>query len=308
MNRRQFVRHGALAGVAAGTPASAQVGGTTAPSDRIGVGFVGCGGMGRNNLASFRKNPDVEIVALCDVYQANLRTALEAAGGKARTYGDYRKLLENRDVQAVVISTPDHWHALMCVDACNAGKDVYEEKPVSNCIREGRLMVEAVRRNDRIVQVGMQQHSGTHFRRAVKLIQEGRLGKIHYVQCWNHEYSPPQGIGNPPDSEPPAGLDWDLWLGPAPKVPYNESRFRSGRWRWFFDYGGGKLTDWGPHLIGIAHEAMNVKGPLSAAASGGKYHATDNRESPDTLHVVYEYPGFLLCYSTLLHNTYGHNG
>ena len=248
------------------------------------------------------------MVAVCDVYQPHLEGALEMAGGKARPYKDYRRLLEDRDVQAVVIATPDHWHPLICIDACNAGKDVYVEKPVSNRLREGRLMVETARGTNRVVQVGLQQRSGTHFQRAVKAVQDGRLGRIHYVHCWNHEFSPPEGFGNPPDTNPPPDLNWDFWLGPAPKVPYNENRFRAGRWRWFFDYGGGKLTDWGSHLIDVVHWAMKVNGPLSATASGGKYYVTDNRETPETLQVVYEYPGFLLCYSTLLHSSYGHNG
>jgi predicted dehydrogenase len=305
LNRREFIKGSALAG--AGLSTLAEPVRPVAATDRVSIGIIGCGGMGRMNQTDFQKNPEVEVVAVCDVYQPNLEASLKMTQDKAKAYTDYRKLLENRDVQAVVIATPDHWHPLICIDACHAGKDVYVEKPISNCIREGRLMVEAARRNNRVVQVGLQQRSGTHFQRAVKMVQEGRLGKIHYVQCWNHERANPQGLGNPPDADPPKGLNWDFWLGPAPRVPFNKNRFL-GTWRWFFDYGGGKLADWGSHLIDIVHWAMQVEAPLSATGAGGKYFVTDNRETPDTMDVTYEYPGFILHYSTLQHSTYGHNG
>lgn len=307
ISRRRFIKESALVGGTVGFSTFAEAPRAVAPNDRIGVGIIGCGGMGRANQADFQKSPEVEVLAVCDVYQTNLERSLDMTQGKAKSYRDYRKLLESRDVQAVVIATPDHWHPLICVDACNAGKDVYVEKPISNCIREGRLMVEAARRNNRVVQVGLQQRSGTHFQRAVKMIQEGQLGKIHYVQCWNHEWANSQGMGNPADSNPPNELDWDFWLGPAPKVPFNKNRFL-GSWRWFFDYGGGKMTDWGVHLIDIVHWAMKADAPLSVTASGGKYYLTDNRETPDTMEVIYEYPGFLLHYSTLQHSSYGHTG
>jgi predicted dehydrogenase len=299
MNRRDLFRTAAALGVGDVAPASA--------NDRIGVGIIGCGGMGRMDQTDFQKNPDVEVVAVADVYRPNLERALEMTGRKAASYTDYRRLLENRQVQAVVVATPDHWHPLITVDACNAGKDVYVEKPVSRCLREGRLMVEAARRNDRVVQVGLQQRSGTHFQRAAKFIQEGKLGKVHYAQCWNHEILKPEGLGNPPDSNPPEGMDWDFWLGPAAKVPFNKS-YHPGNWRWFYNFGGGKLTDWGPHLVDIVHWAMQTDAPLSAAASGGKLFVTDNRDTPDTIGVIFEYPGFLLHYSSLVHNTYGHDG
>ena len=306
MNRREFLQKSTSTATLAGLSNPSLLG-EVAASDRVGVGLIGCGGMGRLNLVDFLKQPEVQAVALCDVYQTNLDKASTLTEGKAKTYKDYRKLLENQDVDVVIIATPDHWHPLTCIDACNTGRDVYVEKPISNCIREGRLMIEAARKNKRIVQVGLQQRSGTHFQRAVKIVQEGHLGKIHYVQCWNHEFRAREGMGNPPDSDPPPGLDWDFWLGPAPKVPFNANRF-GGSFRWFFDYGGGKLADWGSHLIDVVHWAMNVQSPLSASSSGGKYHLTDNRDTPDTQEVTYEYPGFLLHYSVLHHNTYGHNG
>ena len=304
MNRRDLFKSAALAGVAA-TGALPQA--RAAATDRIGIGLIGCGGMGRMDLADFQKQAEAEIVAVCDVYPPNLQAAHQLTGEKARTYTDFRKLLDDRSVDAVVIATPDHWHPLITVAACNAGKDVYVEKPVSNVVREGRLMVEAARRNRRIVQVGLQQRSGSHFQRAARIVQSGELGEIHYVQTWIHETSSKEGLGMPPDSEPPAGLDWDFWLGPAPKVPFNTEHFL-GNWRSFFDYGGGRITDWGVHLVDIVHMAMRVDTPRAVTASGGKLYVRDRRDTPDTHEVTWEYPGFLLHYTCLHHNSYGHNG
>jgi predicted dehydrogenase len=305
MNRRDLFKTaalstGALAQQARATPAPAA-------NDRIGIGVIGCGGMGRMDLADFQKQPEAEIVAVCDVYQPNLQEAHQLTDGKARTYSDFRKLLDDRAVDAVVVATPDHWHPLIAVAACQAGKDVYVEKPVSNVVREGRLMVDAARRNRRIVQVGLQQRSGSHFQRAAQIVRSGDLGEIHYVQTWIHETSSPEGLGIPPDTDPPAGLDYDFWLGPAPKVPFNPARFL-GNWRSFFAYGGGRITDWGVHLVDIVHMAMGVDTPRAVTASGGKLYVQDRRDTPDTQEVTWEYPGFLLHYTCLLHNSYGHNG
>jgi len=304
MNRRDLFKNAALAGVAA-TGALPQA--RAAATDRIGIGVIGCGGMGRMDLADFQKQAGAEIVAVCDVYQPNLQAAHQLTGEKARAYTDFRKLLDDRSVDAVVIATPDHWHPLITVAACSAGKDVYVEKPVSNVVREGRLMVEAARRNRRVVQVGLQQRSGSHFQRAAQIVQGGELGEIHYVQTWIHETSSKEGLGMPPDSEPPAGLDWDFWLGPAPKVAFNTEHFL-GNWRSFFDYGGGRITDWGVHLVDIVHMAMRVDTPRAVTASGGKLYVRDRRDTPDTHEVTWEYPGFLLHYTCLHHNSYGPNG
>ncbi len=305
IDRRDFLKSSAL-GASAPVVATLSEDPQSSPSgERIGVGLIGCGGMGQMNLTDFQRNAEVAILAVCDVFRPNAERARQLAGEQAQIHGDYRGVLDRKDIQAVIIATPDHWHPLMTVDACNAGKDVYVEKPVSYCVREGRLMVEAARRNRRIVQVGIQQRSGSHFQRAVHAVREGRIGTVHYAQCWNHYQSSPAGVGNPADADPPAGLDWDSWLGPAPKVPYNPVR---RNFRLFFDYAGGQLTDWGTHLIDIVLWAMDAKAPLSAAASGGKLFLTDCRDTPDTLEVIYEFPGFLLRYSTLQHNSYGHNG
>ncbi len=298
MKRRSFLGTGSVAAVS--------LPGRVAASERIGVALIGCGGMGRMNLTDFLRHPEVEAVAVCDVDPQRVEQARHMAGGKARVFGDYRRVLELQEVDAVIVATPDHWHALMTVDACNAGKDVYVEKPVSWCVREGRLMVEAARRNRRVVQAGIQQRSGTHFQRAARAVQEGRIGQVHYAQGWTHFYAPsPEGMGHPPDAGPPAGFDWDMFLGPAPRVPYNPAR---RNFRLFNDYGGGELTNWGPHLIDVVHWALNVRGPLSVTGAGGKLYMKDCRDCEDTVQVVFEYPGFLLQYSTLAHNSFGHNG
>jgi predicted dehydrogenase len=257
------------------------------------------------DMMDFKRAPDVEIVAVCDVFQPSAEQARTQAGGKPKVYGDYHRVLEHNDIQAVIVATPDHWHPLIMVEACNAGKDVYVEKPISHGVREGRLMVEAARHNKRVVQVGIQQRSGSHFQRAVKVVQDGRIGRVHFAQCWNHNCVAPEGMGFPPDSDPPQGMDWDMWLGPAPNVPYNRAR-RS--FRIYRDYAGGELTNWGVHLIDIVHWATNVDTPLSAVSCGGKYYMKDCRECPDTQEALFECPGFLLQYSTTLHNSYGHNG
>lgn len=275
-------------------------------NDRIGIGVIGCGGMGRMDLLDFKKQPDVEIVAVCDVFRPSVEAALKLAGDRATAYGDYRRVLEDRNVDTVVVATPDHWHPLITVEACNAGKDVYVEKPISHNVREGRLMVEAARRNKRVVQVGIQQRSGLHFQRAVKAVREGRIGEVHYAQCWNHTRVSPEGMGFPPDSPVPPDLDWDFWLGPAPWVPYNPAR---RNFRVFWDYAGGELTNWCVHLIDVVHWALEIDAPLSVASSGGKFYVKDCRECADTQEVVWEYPGnCLVRYSTLAHNSHGHNG
>jgi predicted dehydrogenase len=276
-------------------------------NDRIGVAVVGCGGMGRVDLADFQRQPEVDIVAVCDVFRPNAEAAAKTTGNKAEVYADYRRILERKDVDVVVVATPDHWHPLITVQACDAGKDVYVEKPISHNVREGRLMVEAARRNKRVAGVGIQQRSGAHFQRAVEAVQQGRIGKVHFAQCWNHNYSPSTaGMGFPPDADPPADLNWDLWLGPAPKIPYNPAR---RNFRAFWDYAGGELTNWCVHLIDVVHWAMQVDAPLSVTSTGGKWYYNDCRDAADTQEVIWEYPGHLLVrYSTMVHNSYGPNG
>jgi predicted dehydrogenase len=296
MNRRTFLETSTLSATA-----------VAAPNDRIGVAVIGCGGMGRSDLVDFQKQSEVEIRVVCDAYLPNAEAAAKLCAGRPAVVQDYRPILDRKDIDAVIVATPDHWHPLIMVQACDAGKDVYVEKPISHNIREGRLMVEAARRNKRVVQVGIQQRSGAHFQRAVQAVQEGRIGKVYYAQCWNHNFSPStQGMGNPKDEPVPPGMDWDLWLGPAPRIPYNPAR---RNFRAFWDYAGGELTNWCVHLIDVVHWALQIDTPLSVASTGGKWYFEDCRDCADTQEVIWEYPGRVLVrYSTLVHNSYGPNG
>jgi predicted dehydrogenase len=300
INRRDFIKRATVAGAGlavAGVPA-----GALGANDRVRIGVIGTGRMGIGNLEDFAKQPDAEIVAVCDVYQPNLDKALKATDSKAEAYKDFRKILDRKDIDAVIAATPDHWHALVTVEACKAGKDVYVEKPICCVVEEGKRMVDAARKNQRVVQVGTQQRSGVHFQKAVELVWDGFLGKVSFVRTWNYGNEYPEGIGNPPDSDPPSTLDWDMWLGPAPKRPFNWNRFGVGdRWstfRYFWDYAGGMMTDWGVHLLDIVQWALKVDGPNAISASGGKFYLQDNRETPDTLQVTYEYPGCVCVYES----------
>ncbi len=300
LNRRDFIKRAGLSTVTAGLATTGVTAKAVAPSDKVRIGVIGAGRQGLGNLGAFAKQPDVEIAAICDVYEPNLQKGLKATDGKAKNYKDFRELLDRRDIDAVIVATPDHWHALQTVVACQAGKDVYVEKPISTTVEEGKRMVEAARKYNRVVQVGTQQRSGIHFQKAVELAQDGFIGKVSFVRTWNYSNSYPEGIGSPPDSDPPPDLDWDLWLGPAPKVRFNQNRFGVGdHWstfRYFWDYAGGFMTDWGVHLLDIVQWAMKVDGPNVITASGGKFYLQDNAETPDTLQVTYEYPGFICTY------------
>ena len=309
ITRRDFVKDTTMTAIGTGVALSAGhfASSVLGANERVIVGVIGCGGQGRSNMRDFLRQPEVEIAAVCDVYDTNLNEAREMTDGKATIYKDFRKLLEHKDLDAVIIATPDHWHALPMIYACDAGKDVYIEKPVSHTIVEGRKMVEAARRGKRVVQVGTQQRSGPHFQQAVELVRSGKLGKVSFARTWNSSNQFPQGIGDPPDTDPLPGLDWDMWLGPAPYVKYNRNRCLSN-FRWFWDYAGGMLTDWGTHLIDIVHWAMGVDAPTSVYAAGSKYYIQDNRETPDSLEVTYEYPGFLLNYSNRILNNHGIDG
>ncbi len=300
INRRDFMKRAAITSAGATLAMSAVAGKKASASDKVIVGVIGTGRMGQDNLQDFARQPDVEIAAVSDVYQPDLDKGLKATDGKAKPYKEFREILDRKDIDVVVVATPDHWHALPTVLACQAGKDVYVEKPISTTIEEGKRMVEAARKHGRVIQVGTQQRSGLHFQKAIQLVQEGFIGKISFVRTWNYSNECPEGIGNPKDSEPPSDLDWDLWLGPAPKAAFNSNRFGVGeRWstfRYFWDYAGGYMTDWGVHLLDIVQWAMKAEGPQAITASGGRFYIQDNAETPDTLQVTFEYPGFICTY------------
>jgi len=276
-------------------------------NDRVNVGLIGCGGRGRYVAGLMREAPGVEFGAAADVYLPNAERAREWAGANARAYQDFRRLIEQKDIDAVLIATPDHWHAITTVLACQSGKDVYVEKPLAHNVREGRAMVAAARRYKRVVQAGMQHRSSPHFREVEQIIQTGKLGKVHWVRVWNYANMFPQGIGVESDSAPPEGLDWDFYLGPAPSVPFNRKRFLV-TYRWFWDYSGGYITDFGTHRFDTVQQIMGVTAPKTVAAAGGRFSLRDAGEIPDVLQVTYEYPEFVLSYETCLLNGHGVGG
>lgn len=295
--RRVFIRNTALTTAALGlvpTLSGSLVG--CAPSDRINVGLIGCNGMGFSDLTKFLDHPEVECLALCDIDEGvlNKRAAdVEKMRGKkpAFLYKDWRKLIDNKDINVVIVGTPDHWHCMQMIAACEAGKDVYCEKPIGRTIEECNLMVSAAKKNKTVVQVGQWQRSDPHWQDAVKFIQSGKLGKIRLVRVFSYQGWCPS-IPVLPDEPVPAGVDYDMWLGPATNRPFNRNRFHF-TFRWFWDYAGGLMTDWGVHLLDYALYGMNVTTPKSVMAMGGKYgYPTDACETPDSLQTLYEFDGF----------------
>ena len=275
-------------------------------NDRIAVGFIGLGAMGSGNLGYAMKVPEAQPVALCDVYQPHLERAEAAAkkgGFDVKSVKDFRDILADKSIDAVCISTPDHWHAYMEVEACKAGKDVYVEKPACVYVEEGLKMVQAARKYKRVVQAGTMQRSGGYFKKAAEIVQSGALGDVTFCHAFQAGLTKQEGYGNPPDSEPPLGLDWDMWLGPAPKVPFNANRWgvkaaTFPTFRYFWDYAGGAMTDWGVHLIDPVHQCFGEPMPLSVAAMGSKFYVQDNVQTPDTMEAVYQYPKFLQTYES----------
>jgi len=305
MERRRFIQ--GAAGTALVSVAALSKAGIPGASDRVNIALIGCGGRGLSDVGLLRQIPDVNLVAVCDVYEPHAAAAKAPAGTGCQVYSDFRKLLERKDIDAVLVATPDHWHAPVTVLACQAGKDVYVEKPLAHTIHEGRRMVEAARRYNRVVQTGTQHRSAPHIHRAAEIAQSGEIGPIHFVRVWNYLNMSPDGVGRAADSEPPAGLDWDFYLGPAPKVPFNKNRFLVS-YRWFWDYAGGMATDYGTHRFDSVHQIMGVNAPRSAVATGGRYELEDGAETPDVLQITYEYPNFVLSYEASMLNDHGCGG
>ena len=255
MRRREFIKQIVRNTAVVSTTISAKS--ILGANERVRVGLIGCGGRGRNVAKLMREVPGVEFAAVCDVYEPNAAAAREWAGPRARAFKDFRHLLEQKEVDAVLVATPDHWHAIPTVLACQAGKDVYVEKPLAHNIKEGRAMVEAARRYKRVVQTGTQHRSAPHYREVQRIIRSGELGEVRYVRVWNYSNMTPNGIGRVKDSPVPEGLDWDFYLGPAPLVPFNKNRFLRN-FRWFWDYAGGWMTDFGTHRLDTVQQVMGV--------------------------------------------------
>ena len=283
-NRREFTRGLALAGAATALSRGRIAG----AAERIGVGIIGCGNKGQALWKNFLARPEVQPVAVSDVYQPYLDKGVELAGGKAAAHRDFRHLLDDKNVEAVVIATPDHWHALMAVMACRAGKDVYVEKPLSLTVAEGRTMVRAARQHNRVVQVGSQQRSGAHYARALQLIREGQIGKLHHVSVgFTRNVLPGFKPKDLPVDE--HNLDWEMWLGPAPRVPFDPFRCLYN-FRWFWDYSGGQMTNFGAHHLDIARWAIGAAAPTTVAGFGSRFEVQDGGQTPDVQEVLYEFP------------------
>jgi predicted dehydrogenase len=262
--------------------------------DRINVALIGSRSQGFADLRQALKQPNVECIGICDIDDSVLNQRIDDVykiqNKKPAQYKDFRKLLENKDIDAVMIGTPDHWHCLQLIAACEAGKDVYVEKPLANSIYEADRMVHAVRKYNKIVQVGQQQRSGDHWKTAMDFIKGGKIGKLRKILVWgNFNY----GIGQPnmPDEPVPAGVDFEMWLGPAPQRSFNKTRFH-GSWRMFWDYGGGLMTDWGVHLMDMALWATDAtEMPLAVSSAGGNFAYPDHaHETFDTMSVHYQMP------------------
>ncbi|MCA9429511.1 MAG: Gfo/Idh/MocA family oxidoreductase, partial [Candidatus Omnitrophica bacterium] len=262
-----------------------------------------CGGMGGGDLRDHLKTGETNCVAVCDVDDSHANEKAnqveEHSGKRPDIYKDFRKVLDRDDIDTVIVATPDHWHALIAISACQAGKDVYCEKPLATSIHEGRVMVDAAEKYGRIVQIGTQQRRAEHYGDAIDFVKSGKLGKIRLIKAW--AYLDWKGELPPkPDSDPPEGVDYDFWLGPAPKRPFNENRFHFN-FRWYWDYSGGLMTDWGAHMIDIAAWGLEGMVPKSAMSVGGKFgYPDDAQQTPDTQQAIVEYDGISLVWEHAL--------
>ncbi|PCD03612.1 oxidoreductase [Sphingomonas spermidinifaciens] len=295
IDRRSLIAGSLAASLTAG-PALAQARRRVSANDKLQVGLIGCKGMGWADLSAMMKGGDVVPVALCDVdagAMAERAAELRKAGHNPRLYDDHRRLLDDRSVDAVIIATPDHWHALQLVDAMSAGKDAYCEKPLGNSIAECRAMVAAKNRHSRVVQVGQWQRSGKHWADAVAHVQSGKIGRVRKVKAWAY-MGWMKRVTPRPDQPVPAGVNYDRWLGPAAARPFNPNRFHFS-WRWYWDYAGGLMTDWGVHLIDIALMGMKAEAPRTVTSIGGPYGYPDSAmETPDTQSAIFDFGDHML--------------
>ena len=262
---------------------------------RVGIGFIGFGLIGKQHIMNFKKSfPDVDRVAICDVYKPRLDEGLAyLENPNAKAYSDFRKMYENKDIDGVLIATPDHWHALLTIMACAAGKDVYVEKPLTVFIDEGKWMLQAMNKYKRVVVVGTQRNHNPGHQTAKKIYESGALGKIQMVKIGAGVRNVYPGFGKTPVSDPPSGFDYDLWLGPAPKRPYQAHRGLY-HFRWFWDYSGGQLTNLGAHSIAALLLVTGAKGPTKVVSFGGRVALEDDGETPDLQECLYQFPQFLM--------------
>ena|SRR5450755_653836 len=302
MERRSFL-------LGAGLIATAARAANTSANGKVGIGVIGLGGRGRDHLGYYSKLPDARIVAVCDVNQAQTERAVQIVeklqGAKPRVHQDLRKLLENKDVDAVSIATPNHWHALATIWACQAGKDVYCEKPACYNLFEGRAMEAAVRQNKRIVQIGMQGRSLAHKQRAMDLLQSGAIGQVYMARAICFKRRP--SIGHTPAEPVPAGLNWDLFLGPAPMREYTRNRYQYN-WHWFWDTGNGDIGNQGIHEMDLARRGLGRELPAGVTSTGGKYVYQDDQETPNSQIATFDYGDAEIVFEVRGLNTGGEPG
>lgn len=300
MERREFVA------AAVGTAISQSR--VLGANERLVVGLIGCGGRGRFVMRGLLQAPGTELVAACDVFDPNAqRASRDLSGGRAKTIKDFRRLLEMKDVDAIMVSTPDHWHSIVTVLGLEAGKHVYVEKPFALTIREGRAMVAAARRTQRILYPGTQHRSAPHIAEAARMLQSGEIGDVAFVRVWNSGNIAPDIQKKVPDSDPPAGLDWDFYLGPSPRAPFNRMRFLTN-YRLFYDYAGGYITDFGNHRVDSVHQIMGEDAPRTVSAVGRRLCPANAGDIFDLHVVTYQYPKFVMEYVASWVNSCGLGG
>ncbi|MCB9769151.1 MAG: Gfo/Idh/MocA family oxidoreductase [Candidatus Omnitrophica bacterium] len=308
MTRRHFLGQSAslgLAGMAAPGILSSQAQ-SSSPNDRIRLGFIGIGDRASQLLDAFLKEPGAEVTALCDVWKERLDAAVAKCPKSPKTFNDYRDLLASGLVDAVVIGTPPHWHALMAIHSCEAGMDVYMEKPMTMGVGESLAVKRAVDKHKRITQIGTQIHAESNYRKVVDIVRSGVLGKISVVRTTNVGNQGPDGIGHTPNSDPPEGLDWDMWCGPAPMHPFNPLIVkRAYENSSFMEYSNGWTPGMAPHIIDLPYWALELGHPTCVSSSGGRYIVDDVGNAYDTHEALFQYPDMTLTWGTSIVNAFG---
>ncbi len=295
-----------VAAAESGTPAASANQTNAKPNSRIHVGLIGCGGMGRSNLNECAKYPDVVVTAACDVWQARRDAVCAQFKDTCKPYADFREMLQQPDLDGVIIATPPHWHALIAIMACEAGKDIYLQKPMTLHLGESLAVRNAVKKHQRISQIGTQIHATENYRRVVEYIRAGNLGKIGTVRTFNVMNQTPDGVGTSPVTEPPKGFNWEMWCGPAPLGKFNPmlvaDAYNHCSW---MDYSGGWTPGMAPHIIDLPVWAQDLGYPLVTSSAGGRYILNDDGDAYDQHEVLWQYPNFTMTWMSSLTNSYG---
>lgn len=309
-SRRKFIKSTSIAAITAPFIIKPYlVGGTgiTAPSDKINLGIIGCGGLGKSNLSACITNPDVVVVAACDVWKERLDPIVEKFKSTCKGYSDFRELLRHKGLDAVIIATPAHWHAIIAIEAAEAGVDIYLQKPMTMHLGESLAVRNAVREHKVICQVGTQIHASEHYRRMVELVRSGNLGDISTVRTFFVMNEAPNGIGLGNDTQNiPKGLDWEMWVGPARMKPFNPNLVKDAFYHCFWmDYSGGWTPGMAPHITDLPIWALNLDYPTEISAMGGKYIIKDDGDAYDNHEVIWRYPNLTMTWMQSSTNSYG---